>query len=359
MVNLKHDDWQIKEKDISSAHAIRPKTGRAKKNVKTPTCSGCGGGHVKSECFFRDKNCFSCGNKGHISAHCKSKSNKFKSKKDQVNIVLSRLEIEEEQKRKFVRAKINGKNVKLQLDTGSDISIINTETGIKIGRHLLKKTEKVARGISGRKLHFQGEFSCNISFDGKTLKCKVYVQQNASNLFGTDWIVLFNLWELPINSFCNRINVSSPFKNRVTENMIKDLKIRFPQVLSEGLGIYKKTEAKFEVKENAKPIFKQKRNVLFGALEQIDKELERLENLGVISRIEFSEWACLVVNVKKKNNKIRMCADFSTGLNDCLRDHTYPLPSPEDVFACLNGGKIISKLNLSDAYLQVKVEEEY
>ena len=96
----------------------------------------------------------------------------------------------------------------------------------------------------------------------------------------------------------------------------------------------------------------------FGALEQIDKELERLENLGVISHIEFSEWACPVVYVKKKNNKIQMCADFSTGLNDCLRDHTYPLPSPEDIFANLNGGKIFSKLDLSDAYLQVKVEEE-
>ena len=84
--------------------------------------------------------------------------------------------------------------------------------------------------------------------------------------------------------------------------MIKDLKIKFSLVFSEGLGICKKTEAKFEVKENAKPIFKRKRNVPFGALEQIDKELERLENLGVISRIEFSEWACPVVYVKKKNN---------------------------------------------------------
>ena len=111
------------------------------------------------------------------------------------------------------------------------------------------------------------------------------------------------------------------------------------------------------MKENAKPIFKRKRNVSFGALEQIDKELERLENLGVISRIEYSEWACPVVYVKK-NNKIRMCVDFSTGQNDCLRDHTYPLPSPEDIFASLNGEKIFSKLDLSDAYLQVKVKEE-
>ena len=62
--------------------------------------------------------------------------------------------------------------------------------------------------------------------------------------------------------------------------------------------------------------------------------------------------------VKKKNNKIWMCADFSTVLSACLRDHTYSLPSPEDIFASLNGGKIFSKLDLSDVYLQVKVKEE-
>ena len=58
MVNLKHDNTQIEEKDISRVHAILPKTGRAKKNVKTPTCSGCSGGHVKSECFFATKIAF-------------------------------------------------------------------------------------------------------------------------------------------------------------------------------------------------------------------------------------------------------------------------------------------------------------
>ena len=102
MGNLKHDNTQIEEKDIYRVHAIRPKTGRAKKNFKILTCSGCSGGHFKRECFFRDKNCFSCGNKGHISAHCETKRNKFKSKKDKGNIVLSRQETEEGVKKKKV-----------------------------------------------------------------------------------------------------------------------------------------------------------------------------------------------------------------------------------------------------------------
>ena len=59
-----------------------------------------------------------------------------------------------------------------------------------------------------------------------------------------------------------------------------------------------------------------------------------------------------------KSNQIRICADFSTGLNDALQDHHYPLASPEEFFNKLNRGKIFSKIDLSDAYLQIEVDEE-
>ena len=61
--------------------------------------------------------------------------------------------------------------------------------------------------------------------------------------------------------------------------------------------------------------------------------------------------------VRKKCNQIRVCADFSTGLNQALKDHLFRLPSPEEIFNKLNGGKIFSKIDLSDAYLQIEVEE--
>ena len=61
---------------------------------------------------------------------------------------------------------------------------------------------------------------------------------------------------------------------------------------------------------------------------------------------------------KKKNLKIRVCADFSTGLNAALKDCHYPLPCLEDIFAELNGGKFFSIIDISDAYLQILVEEE-
>ena len=60
---------------------------------------------------------------------------------------------------------------------------------------------------------------------------------------------------------------------------------------------------------------------------------------------------------KNKSKEIRVCADFSIGLNAALKDYPYPLPSQEEVFNKLDGGKVFSKIYLSEAYLQIPVEE--
>ena len=78
----------------------------------------------------------------------------------------------------------------------------------------------------------------------------------------------------------------------------------------------------------------------------------------MLSKVEFSEWAAPTVYIRKKKCKeIRVCADFSTELNAALKDYHYPLPCPEEVFNKLNGGKVFSKIDLSEAYLQIPVEE--
>ncbi|PIO69207.1 reverse transcriptase [Teladorsagia circumcincta] len=87
-------------------------------------------------------------------------------------------------------------------------------------------------------------------------------------------------------------------------------------------------------------------------------ELNRLQEIGVITPVTHSEWAAPIVCVKKSNGKIRVCADFSTALNKALQSFDYPLPTPEDVFASLNGGTVFSQIDLSDAYLQIELSEE-
>ncbi|EYC07815.1 hypothetical protein Y032_0068g142 [Ancylostoma ceylanicum] len=80
--------------------------------------------------------------------------------------------------------------------------------------------------------------------------------------------------------------------------------------------------------------------------------------MNVIAPVTHSEWAAPIVCVRKSNGKLRVCADFSTGLNKGLESFDYPLPVPEDIFATLNGGAVFSQIDLSDAYLQIELSDE-
>lgn len=121
----------------------------------------------------------------------------------------------------------------------------------------------------------------------------------------------------------------------------------FPEVFSDGLVTCTKAKAKFELKKNATPTFKLKRRVPFVSLDPINKELDRIKKIDLISKIDYSEWASPTVYVKKMNNKIRIYADFSTGLKESLMQHNYTLKSPDEIFAKLNGRNFFSKRRLS------------
>ena len=100
--------------------------------------------------------------------------------------------------------------------------------------------QKTAGGVSGVKLNFKGEFNCNISFMERTFKSKVYVLAGKSNLFGTDWIVLFDLWELPVNSFCQKVDVAIKEKSEKNpEKFISGWKNEFPHVFWRSWTMFK------------------------------------------------------------------------------------------------------------------------
>jgi len=44
-------------------------------------------------------------------------------------------------------------------------------------------------------------------------------------------------------------------------------------------------------------------------------------------------------------------------VNQALSVEEYPLPTPEELFSTLSAGKIFSKLDLSQAYLQLSIED--
>ena len=60
----------------------------------------------------------------------------------------------------------------------------------------------------------------------------------------------------------------------------------------------------------------------------------------------------------KRDGHFRICGDFKVTVNQCLAVDQYPLPRPNDLFTTLTRGKVFTKLDLSQAYLQVLLDEK-
>ena len=91
--------------------------------------------------------------------------------------------------------------------------------------------------------------------------------------------------------------------------------------------------------------------------EKVEAELDRKEKLGILKKIKMSEWAAPIVPVSKPDNSVRMCGDYKVMINPHLDVSQYPLPREEKLFAALNGGAHFTKLDLSEAYLQIELDE--
>ena len=115
------------------------------------------------------------------------------------------------------------------------------------------------------------------------------------------------------------------------ENVLNDIITKFKSVFSSKLGLCNQTKIKITLKNDVFPIFRQKRTPAISALGKIEDELQRLQHEGVIESIDFADWAAPIVVVRKANGSVRICGDYSTGLNESVGAHNHNLPLPSDL----------------------------
>lgn len=126
----------------------------------------------------------------------------------------------------------------------------------------------------------------------------------------------------------------------------------------EGLGTLKGVKVKIYVDQGAEPKYIKARSVPYALKTNVELELERLEREGIISPVEFSEWAAPIVPVAKPNGTVRICGDYKLTVNQVSKLDNYPIPKTEDLLATLGGGEKFTKLDMSQAYQQMTLDEE-
>ncbi|PIO63146.1 hypothetical protein TELCIR_15268 [Teladorsagia circumcincta] len=274
---------------LSEVNAVDVKKSHSKEPPSP--CFRCGGPHLTKECYFLEKRCHTCNRTEHKKGFCKNfnrrRTSNLKKKRKRANRVV------------------------IAASTTNDIAPVNCTFAID---------------------RRQGKGTCHVA--------------DPSSLLGLDWIAQVEpLFRRLVESItCSAISDST--LATVRTSLTARLQKRFPAVFAPGLGCCTKTKTTLKLKPDAIPVFRKARPVPYAVQPRITQELDRSVTANVLTPVEHSESAPVVV-VQKKNGTIRLCADFSTGLNDALEQHQHPLPTPDDIFTKLNGGRYFSQLDLA------------
>ena len=88
----------------------------------------------------------------------------------------------------------------------------------------------------------------------------------------------------------------------------------------------------------------------------VERELDQLENLGILDEVTHSQWASPTVPVPKTDGHLRLCGDYKATLNPEFDVDQYPLPWLSKLFVTLSGGKKFRNIDLTSAYQQLMLE---
>ena len=232
----------------------------------------------------------------------------------------------------------------MELDTGAAISIISEETRKTLfADQKLRESSLVLKTYTGEPMQLVGQLNVWVKYGTQEAKLVlVVVGGNGPSLFGRNWLKYLRL---------DRSTIAAVRTVRPTA--LDTLMKQHQQLFADELGTVEPYKATLQVQPDATPRFFKPRPVPFAIKASFGKELDRLEQQGIIEKVSYSEWAAPIVAVPKKDGRFRICGDYKVTVNQALSVEQYPLPKPDDLFATLAGGKVFSKLDLSQAYLQV------
>lgn len=129
------------------------------------------------------------------------------------------------------------------------------------------------------------------------------------------------------------------------------------ELFKDEQGTLNGIKAKILVNSKISPKFCKTHPLPFATKSYADTELDRLEKVGIITPIRYSEWAVPVAPVVKQDNIVRLCGDNQLTVNQPATSETYPLPRIQELLA-LSGGTVFSKTDFASAYQQVLQEDE-
>lgn len=248
---------------------------------------------------------------------------------------------------------VEGNPIEMELDTGAAVSVMNRVDYEKHFKHIpLQSVARPLHSYAGTPLKIVGQINVNVKYQSQSAVLPliiVEVDRYTPPLVGRSWLAAIR-FDWP--------QLFSQGEYNVRGTSVEELKTKYAEIFTPELGTVKGVKATLHVKEGAVPVFHKARPVPYSLRPAVEKELTRMQEEGVITQVDFSEWATPLVLVPKTDGSIRLCGDYRSTVNQGIHVDTYPIPTPEEVHTKLAGGKTFSKIDLRCAYQQLLLDEE-
>jgi len=164
------------------------------------------------------------------------------------------------------------------------------------------------------------------------------------------------------------INISTELaiknKNNTEDQDIRDM---VPQEYHHLLDVFEKGEKTtvpphrpgidlgIDLEEGKTVPIKKIYTLSYDQLQELHRYIKQNEDRGWIRRVKSGR-ASPIMFVKKKNGKLRLCADYRA-LNEVTNKDRHPLPLISEALDRLRGAKYCTKLNIKDAYHNIRIRE--
>ena len=312
-------------------------------------CNRCGGKpHSKKPCPALNKKSNTCEKVGHFSKMCRSKTQPKSGKSDQHNNfceeegkLSGQTSSEIEMRMYYTRENVFNMSVtwenitvyhhkiKMQVDTGADSTVISSLIWTELGKPQLNGKVRRLEAYDGYQLTLLGSLACDVEWNGSKYRQQQLAVVQSDKKFG----------------LIGRDILAKEGINAVSDG-------RLPAV--------KGYEAHVKLIPGKQPMFCKAKKIPLHLQDRVKEKLETMVRQGILEPVQPGGVtnASPVVWQRKKNGPLRLCVDLKVHINGKVMDEDYTIPDMETIFHNIHGASYFGKINLSDAYYQIELDED-
>ncbi|XP_062557343.1 uncharacterized protein K02A2.6-like [Armigeres subalbatus] len=391
---------EIFEKRLQEVNYTDNRSSQVTNNTKKK-CYRCGSeAHLASVCRHKDTVCNFCKKLGHLQRVClKFRSmgeqsiptkdyKRLKSRKkmhtNQINegsntdekreefeesevdevltLEICRVEKSKSLSKVILPLNVNKRVVKFEVDCGSPVSLMSLDDKkLYLNELPLCKTDVELISYCGNKIEVCGYVKAEVEHDNCLNLMRLFIVKTGRHpLLGREWMRELKVdWNEIIRNPASVVGaIADSMPGKHLSGAVGNLIEEFSRVFDSSVGTIRGVKAALHFKPNSKPVFMKARTIPFAIRETVEREIKSMVDSGILKKVKSSAWATPVVPVMKSAGRVRLCGDYKVTVNKCLLVDEHPLPTIDELFSNMAGGKKFTKLDLAQAYLQMEVREE-